>query len=244
MINSKKDRIYANKLEKISDFTFDGNVAQVFEDMIERSVPGYGLINNILPIIANYFIKPNTNCYDLGCSVGEASIVISKNSKISNVKIFAIDDSQKMIEKLNQKLYAISSKVEVNTKCSNVLVEKIINASFIVLNFTMQFIDTVDREYLINKCYSGLNYGGALLVSEKIIYDNLKEERIMQAFHEDFKRSNAYSDLEISQKREALENVLVRDTHEKHVQRFKEAGFKEIYIVCKYFNFITYLAIK
>ena len=244
MGKSKKDQIYAHKQDKVESFVFDDKVANVFGDMIQRSVPGYILLNQLLPVVAKQFLKKNSNIYDLGCSLGEASISLAKSIGLNDIKIVAIDNSKAMIDRLNVRLEKLSLNNIVEARCEDVLSVEIINSSFIVLNYTLQFIEPAKRENFLNNIYMGLRQGGALLLSEKITYDDVNEDMLMQQLHENYKRTNDYSDLEISQKREALDHVLIRDTHEKHVQRLQKIGFSKITIISKYLNFVTYLAIK
>lgn len=244
MSSSEKDRIYASKQDKVDDFAFDENVAGVFADMIQRSVPGYSALNLILPIVANQFIQSDTNVYDLGCSLGEASIAIADSISASDVNIFAVDNSAAMIKKLQNRLKDIHSSEFIRPVQNDITEVEINNGSFAILNYTLQFIDRLKREALVKNIYQGLNKDGALLLSEKITYQDKSEELLMQKLHENFKRQNDYSEMEISQKREALENVLIRDTHEQHVERLSQAGFGKIIILTKYLNFVSYLAIK
>ena len=248
MSSSEKDRIYASKQDKVNDFVFDENVAGVFADMIQRSVPGYSALNLILPIVAKQFIQPNTNVYDLGCSLGEASIAISHSitnlMSFENVNIFAIDNSVAMIEKLQQRLNSIHSTDRITPLQDDISKVAINNGSFAILNYTLQFIERLKRDTLVKNICEGLNKGGALLLSEKITYQDENEDLLMQQLHESFKRQNDYSEMEISQKREALENVLIRDTHEQHIERMQQAGFSKIIVLTKYLNFVSYLAIK
>lgn len=253
MSSSEKDRIYASEQDKVDDFAFDENVAGVFADMIQRSVPGYTALNQLLPIVANQFIHSNSNVYDLGCSLGEASISIANSiaspASSENVTIFAIDNSSAMIKRLRQRLESIrlsdSNILNLIRPMHDDIAEvEINNGSFVILNYTLQFVDRSKRDALVKKIYKGLNKGGALLLSEKITYQDVNEDVLMQQLHENFKRQNDYSNMEISQKREALENVLIRDTHEQHVERLQQAGFSKISILTKYLNFVSYLAIK
>lgn len=244
MARSNKDRIYANKQDKVDKFVFDQNVAGVFQDMIERSVPGYTALNQLLPIVANQFIQENSNVYDLGCSLGEASIAIAKTALYQNIKIHAVDNSIAMIEQLENNLKALKLNIPIKLLHKDVVNTVVENSSFVVLNYTLQFIDRSKRDILIKNIQSGLVDRGALLISEKIRYEDEQEDQIMQQLHENYKRQNDYSEMEISQKREALEDVLVRDTHDQHVKRLKNAGFSKVSILTKYLNFVSYLAVK
>ena len=244
MSRSEKDRIYASKQNEVDDFVFDENVADVFEDMIKRSVPGYIALNQMLPVIANLFLQQNTHVYDLGCSLGEASISIAKSSIYKNIQIYAVDNSDAMVKHLQTRLAKQDLDAMIKVILSDITNIDIKNASFVILNYTLQFIQRSKRNELVKKIFSGLNSGGALLLSEKITYQDEEEDKLMQRLHENYKRLNDYSELEISQKREALENVLIRDTHEQHIDRLHHAGFSDVSVLIKYLNFITYLAIK
>ena len=244
MTRSSKDRIYASKQDKVEKFVFDEDVAGVFEDMIQRSVPGYSALNQLLPIVANQFIQEGSNVYDLGCSLGEASISIANATNCSNIQIHAVDNSTAMIKQLQARIKSLNLKFPIQLIHDDMAAVDIKNGSFAVLNYTLQFIDRSQRDMLINKICTGLNKNGALLLSEKITYQDVNEEVLMQQLHENFKRQNDYSEMEISQKREALENVLIRDTHEQHIERLQKAGFSKISVLTKYLNFVSYLAIK
>ena len=243
MATSVKDKIYAEKKDKVEDFVFDEKVVNVFEDMIRRSVPGYAAVNQLLSSVATQFVTANTNVYDLGCSLGEASLCLANSICQDRVEIYAVDSSQPMIEKLVTKLANLNIS-NIHPVQDDVLEIEIKNTSFVVLNYTLQFIQRSKRKEFINKIHTGLIERGALFISEKISYEDKTEDKLMQDLHENFKREHEYSDLEISQKREALENVLVRDTHGEHLIRLKEAGFSSVSALCKYLNFVTYLAVK
>ena len=244
MTRSNKDRLYASKQGKIDKFVFDQNVAGVFQDMIERSVPGYTALNQLLPIVADQFIQENSNVYDLGCSLGEASISIANSTASKNIIIYAVDNSPAMITNLENRLKELKLDIPIEVQHQDVTKVEIKKGSFVILNYTLQFIDRSKRDSLINNIYTNLMDKGALLISEKICYEDQQEEQIMQQLHENYKRQNDYSEMEISQKREALEDVLVRDTHDQHMERLANAGFSKVSVLTKYLNFVSYLAIK
>ncbi len=241
---SGKDHIYSARQEKVDDFVFDEEVADVFADMIGRSVPGYHALNLLIPILADKFIRTGSNCYDLGCSLGEASLLVAENTRYTDVQVIAIDSSPAMIDRLKKRLVKLDTSIPVIPLCCDVMDADIQNASFVILNFTLQFICQDQRDDLIVKLRSGLNRGGALLLSEKITHEDVDEEEFMRVLHEEYKRENNYSDLEISQKREALERVLIRDTHDQHVSRLQAAGFSKVYVLAKYLNFVSYVAVR
>ena len=239
-----KDEIYKKPLGNIEDFSFDESVSQAFNDMVDRSVPGYRtLIANIGPIAA-HFIQPNSNCYDLGCSHGAASLSIFKSLADKDTTIYAVDNSSAMIKHCNQLIEAESASSVIQTQLANIEDTKIFNASVVVLNLTLQFLPITHRKQLLENILHGLLPGGICILTEKIIPQNPNTETLFQALHENFKIANNYSQLEISQKRKALENVLIRESLEDHTERLKDIGFSSINPWFQCLNFISLLAIK
>ncbi|MCA9405499.1 MAG: carboxy-S-adenosyl-L-methionine synthase CmoA [Candidatus Omnitrophica bacterium] len=244
MENPKKDSLYADKQNAIKDFVFDANVADVFEDMIKRSVPGYVAIVAMIGCLAEEYVGKGTHCYDLGCSLGEVSMSIANNVQADNVKIIAVDNSEAMVEKCRTNLEKIKSRVPVDIVCNDIKNVDITNASMVVLNFTLQFVEQDQRRGLLQKIYDGLCPGGILVISEKIIFKDEKEQELQIKLHETFKKINGYSELEIAQKRTALENVLRPDSMEEHMDRLRSEGFKNIHVWFQCFNFVSMVAFK
>ena len=239
-----KDKLFSQQESMIVDFAFDEKVANVFPDMIRRSVPGYESIITMVGLIAAEHAQPDSHIYDLGCSLGAASLSIIKQLKQPGCKIVAVDNSQAMIEKCRTNLGSGNEQVKIELLCSDIQDIEIENASVVIMNFTLQFISPEKRFLLLQKIYNGLRPGGVLILSEKIIFANDLEQDEQEALQLAFKKANGYSDLEISQKRTALENVLIPDTLELHQQRLKSAGFTRSYLWFECFNFISLLAIK
>ncbi len=238
-----QDNIFASPLTEVVDFVFDQTVVDVFPDMINRSVPGYSTVINLIGIIAAQYAKPNTRLYDLGCSLGAASLSMRHRLTAEDCEIIAVDNAEAMIELLDKILLRDNSKVAVKTLCSDIQNVELGNASVVVMNFTLQFIPLAERKQILTKIYDGLNTGGCLILSEKLSFAE-EENKIQTELHHAFKKSNGYSDLEIAQKRSALENVLLPETKETHLQRLKKTGFTHVLPVFQCFNFATFLAIK
>ncbi len=244
MINEKKDNVYGNPLNQIVDFKFDEKVASIFEDMLRRSIPGYAASITAIGLIAKRFHKNGTDCYDLGSSLGAASLSLSNALQNKSGKIFAIDNSPHMIKRSKELLSNKTSGMPVELICADISDVKIKNASVVVLNYTLQFIRPDKRNALLQKIYDGLVENGVLIVSEKIKHENEEEQNLMTDLYYDFKEYNGYSKIEISQKREALENVLIPETLETHIERAKKIGFKHFYQWYKYFTFVSYFVVK
>jgi len=237
---AKNDKVFAKPLSSVKAFEFDEEVTRVFDDMISRSVPGYDLLVRMMALYADLFVTKGSAVYDLGCSTGMMSRVIAQQVISSNVKIHAIDNSASMIKKCR----AIHSDFSVEWDCNDIENVEIINASMVVLNLTLQFIKPEHRDALLLKIYNGLNSGGVLILSEKVEYEDIKQQKMMTELYQGFKKNQGYSNLEISQKRAALENVLISDSPGEHKRRLQESGFSQVYDSFHCFNFVSYLAIK
>jgi tRNA (cmo5U34)-methyltransferase len=112
------------------------------------------------------------------------------------------------------------------------------------MNYTLQFIPQAERTTLMEKIYQGLLPGGALIIAEKVLDSDARQETLFQSLHADFKRAQGYSDIEISQKRASLENVLISETLATHRARLESAGFREIAVWFHCYNFAALLAVK
>jgi tRNA (cmo5U34)-methyltransferase len=242
---SAADDIFANSsgIEVAGQFTFDSAVARVFPDMIKRSVPGYAETVAMSGVIAGEYARDNTNLYDLGCSLGAVTLAMRHGVKVENCKIIGIDNSSAMIEQAGHYLALDEGSVEVELMCADIISQPIENASVVALNYVLQFIAQNQRLDLLTHIANGLNQGGALILSEKICFDD-DEQPLQDKLHLDFKRANGYSELEIAQKRSAIENVLIPETESAHIARLKLAGFSRIIRWYQCFNFVSYLAIK
>jgi tRNA (cmo5U34)-methyltransferase len=236
-----KDRVFSRALSDVKAFEFNETVADVFQDMISRSVPGYALLLRMIGLYADIFIQPGSRVFDLGCSLGEATLVIADRAGAIDCEIVAVDNSAAMINKCEQ---LPDSPSKIKWRCEDIRQTEISKASMVVLNLTLQFLPPEERPVLLHKIFQGLNPGGVLVLSEKVVFADVTENERMVQLYQGFKKTMGYSDLEISQKRNALENVLIPDSEQQHLQRLDDAGFGEIYQCFRSFNFISYLAIK
>lgn len=241
---TETDRIFADPRERVAEFRFDEAVARVFPDMIRRSVPGYQTILPMIGVITARFAQAGSRCYDLGCSLGGATLAMRQGLGNTDCRIVAVDNSQAMIERCEHYIALDDAPAPVELVCADLLDTPIENASVVVMNFTLQFVPPETREGLLRRIYQGLRPGGALILSEKLCFDNDDEQRLQEMLYYDFKRANGYSELEISQKRSALERVLIPETLETHQQRLNAAGFDQVVRWYQCFNFSSILAVR
>ncbi|MFA5904639.1 MAG: carboxy-S-adenosyl-L-methionine synthase CmoA [Desulfobacula sp.] len=240
----EKDKLFAGKKEKIEPFKFNRKVADVFDDMLNRSVPLYGESIKRQAQIAFDYYQDKSRIYDLGCSNGNLGFFIRKQMKGRTFTLIGVDSAIPMIEKYAKRLKSEDDQGSVHLVCSYLEDIRIKNASVVLINLTLQFIAPQKRDAVLAAVFNGLNPGGILLLTEKTIHTEKKLNDLEIQFYKTFKLENGYSELEISQKREALEKVLLPDTIEIHEKRLKQAGFKTIDIWLKWFNFASFIAIK
>ncbi len=240
---STSDTIFNTPRGK-APFVFDEAVANVFPDMIKRSVPGYANVIAGTGLIAADYIQNNSHVYDLGCSLGASTFAILDTVNTDEFQIIAIDNSEDMLQRLQNNIQKAKNSTKVSSICSDILDIDISNASVVVLNYTLQFIPLEQRIPLLQKIYNGMLDNGVLILSEKLAFDTPEEQQRQTALHESFKRTQGYSELEIAQKRAALENVLIPEPYSAHHQRLTDIGFRETQMWFRSINFASMMAWK
>jgi tRNA (cmo5U34)-methyltransferase len=241
-----RDEIYASSDAHAGPFEFDESVARVFPDMLRRSIPGYGASIEAIGWLAARYVRPHTRCYDLGCSLGAAAEAMRDNVSQPGVGILAVDSAPAMVERCRRRLAAAAAegRPPVTVVAEDVRDVEISNASMVVMNYTLQFLPLAERNAMMRKISQGVNEGGLFILSEKVVDGDDAVEELVVDLHHEYKRRNAYSDLEISRKRAALENVLIPETIHTHRGRLKEAGFRHVGVLLRYFNFVSIVAIR
>lgn len=238
------DDIYTTTDAESGSFEFSESVAEVFPDMLKRSIPGYGASIQAIGTLASRYVQPGTRCFDLGCSLGAATVAMQRNIAHPGCKIIAVDTAPAMVDKCQDLVAIEKGPAQVSVIQTDVREVDISNASMIVMNYTLQFLPVAERQSMMNRIYKGMLPGGILVLSEKVVDEDAETEELLVHLHQEFKRRNAYSDLEISRKRTALENVLVPDTESEHLRRLDEAGFEHAGVWLRYFNFLSIVAIR
>ena len=240
----RKDTLYQDPQDQLGNFKFDENVADVFSDMLHRSIPGYDLVLSMINNFSRLYAETNRNYYDLGCSLGAATIAMGSALTQNHGQIIAVDNSKAMVNKCQKNIVKAAMKVPVNIICTDLHNIKIENAKIVILNFTLQFINKNIRKEILDKIFYGLVDGGILILSEKITFSTSEEKELIESFYVEFKKANGYSDLEISQKRTALEKILVPDTIKDHLDRLNHCGFKNSKTWFHCLNFASMVAFK
>ena len=239
-----KDEIYREYTAPAASFEFSERVVRVFPDMIERSVPGYRLLLELTPVLVKRAVRPDTRIYDLGASLGAATLAARRAVHEPSVTITAVDNAPEMVARCRQVIAEDNSRVPVEVVEADIQDIEIENASVVLVYFTLQFLALKARDELIAKIAGGMVPGGVLIMAEKLAFEPEADQRWMDNHHHDFKRAQGYSDLEIARKRQALENVLVPETRQAHHQRLQAAGFGEIHDWFQCFNFACIAAVR
>lgn len=244
LIAMGKDEVFKGEIEKASDFKFGENVAKVFDDMVNRSVPYYGEIQRMMAELTADHARQGTDVYDLGCSTG--TTVIGMDTMVDqNIKFIGVDDSQEMLDKCKSKLMELGFSRDYELRCVDLNKGvKVTNASVVVLCLTLQFVRPLHREQLLKNIYDGLVSGGVLILVEKILAEDSLFNRDFIEYYYNYKRRNNYSEMEISQKREALENVLVPYKLSENITLLRDRGFAHCEVFFKWYNFAGIIATK
>lgn len=236
--SSVKDNIYQQTQRHLVDFAFDQRVVNVFPDMIRRSVPGYELVVPLSGLMAARHIRAGDRVYDLGCSLGATTLALLSQLGNKSCEVIAVDQSASMLARARE----LVTDERVQFIEADVTTLDFMPARVVLSNWLLQFVDPQQRLPLLTTIARSLQGGGQLLLAEKIRFDDPATQSFMEDTHHAFKTANGYSDLEISQKRSALENVMVVDTETSHLERLHAAGFSKVTVWYRCLNWISFLA--
>ena len=257
---SPQDDLYRRRESAPGSFRFDEAVVEVFPDMIDRSVPGYSLIVPMIGQLARRFVQPGSSVHDLGCSLGAVTLAIRAalldRQDLQSVRLVATDNSEAMIARLRVLLAELdiparapdvrvdghAGPLPIELRLGDIRDMEVHDASLVALNFTLQFLDPGDRDQLMVRIASGLRPGGALILAEKVRFEDAAEQERLTAWHHDYKRLQGYSELEIARKRTALERVLLSETEAAHRDRLERSGFRRVTRWFQCFGFCAWLA--
>ena len=239
-----KDTLYKDKDSSIKPFEFDQHVVDVFPDMIRRSVPGYPMTLAMISVIADRYFINGSSIYDLGCSLGSVTFAQDNGLTQQKGKIIGIDNSREMIQSCNRTLDVHQGQFDIEFIHADITECDITNASIVIMNFTLQFVPVEKRVALLKTIYDGMLPGGVLILSEKITFDSEDESMLMQDLHHHMKGMNGYDEMEIANKRDALEKVLLPETIGNHIDRLQGCGFQTVTQWLRCLNFISLLAFK
>jgi len=238
------DRLYSKKLKTVTDFKFDRRVADAFDDMIVRSVPFYHELQRMIVELAARFVQKRSNVYDLGCATGTTLSMLSKAFSDPTVRFYGIDSSREMIRQAESKLAGFNDRRLTLVRQDLNSLGRLSRPSVVIMAFTLQFLEPLDRRTIVASIHDSLIGNGCLILTEKVFGADHLTSRLMGDLHDDFKRRNRYSELEIAQKRQALENTLIPYRLDDIVRLLYECGFPIVEIFFKWLNFAGLIAVK
>ncbi len=237
-----KDTIYQH-MQSTTDFSFNDQVAEVFDDMVNRSVPLYSTVIDAIAQMLNRKQLEQLTVYDLGCATGTTLLELSRRLEHNSLQLIGIDNAPAMLTRARRKAAMFSKTDILSFREDDISTCPLTGADVILCNYTLQFTRPPVRHALVQRFFEALPDGGLLIISEKVLAGGPFNRRFIDIYH-DFKRRQGYSELEISAKREALENVLVPFSVEENIELLRAAGFSHVEVFCKWFNFASIVALK
>ena len=237
------DRLYSNGPLN-EDFQFNERVADVFDDMVSRSVPFYKTVIETTAGLIRHFAAPGSTVYDLGCSTGTTLLTLSTLLADLDLQFIGLDNAPAMIRKARNKASMFRKDDIIEFRRQDITDLKLERADVIICNYTLQFIRPMLRQNFTSSLYSSLAEDGILIISEKVISEHHAINRRFSNLYHEFKLKQGYSELEISAKREALENVLIPFTVQENFDLLHTAGFRSVESFFRWINFISIIAHK
>ena len=247
-----RDRLFRRRIDPVPSFQFNEEVASVFDDMAVRSIPYYEEVQRLTVELAAAFTRRSSRVYDLGCSTGTTLVALRQmlaEQRAQDVQIIGVDSSPAMRDQAFAKLTNSEpclppSPPEVIVQCEDLLDIVIESASVVVMSYTLQFVPPLRRHELLSRIFTGLQPGGTLLVSDKTLQSSTDVSRLFMDIYYDLKRTKGYSEIEIAQKRESLDNVLVPYGFEEEKALLLHAGFSSVDVFFSWCNFTSFICVK
>jgi tRNA (cmo5U34)-methyltransferase len=238
-----KDTIYQDP-QHPADFTFNARVADVFDDMLPRSVPCYHQVIDMTATLLARFVGKGERIYDLGCSTGTTLLELARRLAALEPALIGIDSSAAMIDKATRKAEMLAKQDTIRFIHGDIAAVDLEPCGACILNYTLQFIRPMARKNFLARLHAALRPGGILIISEKVISHDLVVNRAFIDFYHDFKRSQGYTETEIARKRQALENILIPFSIKENIELLEKSGFSRAETFFQWFNFASFVAVK
>lgn len=226
------------------DFVFNERVVEVFDDMVNRSIPFYTqVIESSAQLLARY-LEDGDRIYDLGCSTGSTLLELARILAPRKLEFHGVDNSKAMLDKARLKVESFRKQSCISFHQQDITHFLETGVGAILLNYTLQFIRPLQRQQFLQQLYTSLRPGGVVLISEKVINHDQRLNREFIHLYYQFKKARGYSELEIARKREALENILIPFSIEENIAMLKSCGFTTVATFFQWFNFCSLVAVK
>lgn len=225
-------------------WTFNAEVTNVFDNMLERSIPNYETMRDLIANIGFHYVQPKTSIIDIGCSNGLSIQPFIKHFGVYNTYKL-IDISKPMLQACRERYKGFMDMGIVDVEEMDLRHEfPLAHASLVLSILTLQFTPIEYRQKILNRVYASLEKGGAFLLVEKVLGNTDEVDSVLVDEYYRLKRDNAYTQEQIQAKRESLEGVLVPVTAKWNEDLLHNAGFTKIDCFWRYLNFVGWIAIK
>jgi len=226
-----------------ANWKFGSKVAENFDLHARKSIPNYSEGHRLITNLSDFFIGSNSICYEIGCSTGTLIYKLAhQNANKAGSRFIGIDIEKEMIQAAAEKMDSCPDNVEFIY--DDILQFNFEPADLIVAYYTVQFIRPGERQKLITKLYDSLQWGGALIMFEKVRGPDARFQDILTRLYDDYKLEQGYSAEEIISKSRSLKGILEPFSSQGNIDLLKRAGFVDIMTVMKHLCFEGFLAIK
>lgn len=228
------------------NWSFSGNTVPNFDAHVSKSVPLYYEGHDLICDISDFFVKSDSVVYEIGSSTGTLTYKLAQHNKLkARARFVGIDIEADMIDEAEKKR-ALPEFAMLNTEflTGDVLDIQLDPADMVVSYYTIQFIPPARRQEVIDKIYRTLNWGGAVLLFEKVRGADARFQDIMTSLYTDYKLRQGYTPDDIIAKSQSLKGVMEPFSTQGNIDLLKRAGFSDINTVQKYICFEGILAIK
>lgn len=227
---------------KTQKWEFDEEVTNVFDDMLERSIPDYSNMRNLVHKLTLKYAKKGTIIMDLGCSTGEA--IRKSVEKLKDNFFVGLEVSAPMRRKAQESFKKFNNVEIINQDLREGLPSYDKKISVILSVLTIQFTPIEYRLNIIKNIYQSLSKGGVFIFVEKVLGETAEIDNTFVELYYDLKGENGYTQEKIQKKRKSLEGVLVPVTSSWNIELLKKAGFEDIDCFWRDLNFAGYIAVK
>lgn len=228
-------------LAENANWNFGGEVSKTFDIHVSKSVPLYHEGHDLVAKISDFFLYNGSLCYELGCSTGKLTALIAERNKNKQVNLIGIDDQKSMIDQAMERCRGLERIQWLTSDIMDIEFEK---CDLIISYYMLQFVKPKNRQILFNRLYEALNWGGGLVLFEKVRAPDARFQDMMTSIYTDFKLDQGYTSDEIVAKSRSLKGVLEPFSTQGNIDLMNRAGFVDIMTVMKYISFEGFLAIK
>jgi len=222
-------------------WSFD-NISGEFDDHIQKSIPLYRQGHELVCHYSDFFLKPDSIVYDIGCSTGQFLAKLARrHAQKGELRLIGIDTVADMIGYAS---HLSAPDPRLSFVLGNALDMQFDHADMIVANYTIQFLPPRVRQTLIDTLYTSLNWGGAFFMFEKVRAPDSRFQDYANQIYIEFKLDNGFSEAEIINKARSIKGVMEPFSSQGNIDMLRRAGFTDIVTIQKYVCFEGFLAIK